>query len=139
MSAHNTDNLATLVSQRRKCLLQMRELAKRQSQLIVASDMSALMQLLAAKQQLITALQKIEAGLEPYRDEDPEKRFWPTAADREQCARQAAECRQLLDEVMAAEQRNQTELVARRDEAAQQLRTVTPAHHVRRAYEQQRS
>ncbi|MCA9259840.1 MAG: hypothetical protein KDA61_11600 [Planctomycetales bacterium] len=137
MSTSDTQTLALLISQRRKCLLQLRELGKRQATMIAASDMGALMPILVAKQQLITALQKIEHGLEPFRDEDPNARQWASPEARDKCAAEAEECRALLREVMAAEQQNQDELTVRRDDVAQRLRSVASSQQIRSAYEQQ--
>ena len=136
MSSLNTKHLATLISQRRRCLQQLRELGKRQDEMILASDMTALMQLLSAKQQLVTALQKIEVELRPYAEDDPEARVWESPAARESCAAEAAECRRLLEEVMEAEQRNHSQLALRRDDAAHQLRSVASNRQVRQAYQQ---
>jgi hypothetical protein len=130
-----TDRLALLVSQRRRCLLQLRDLSGRQSALIDAGDMVGLMPLISAKSQLIEALRKIEQGLAPFQAQDPEQRAWPTAAAREACAADAEAGRALLQEVMAAERANERRMTDRRDEVAFQLQRLVDATHVRRSYE----
>lgn len=131
-----TEFLASLVAQRRKCLVQLRDLGKRQDEAVAADDMTSLMQLLAAKQQLVVALQRIEGELDPFREQDPETRVWSPAAARAECAAQAADCRRLLEEIMAAEQRTQDQLVLRRDEVGRQLRSTTSHRQIRQAYRQ---
>jgi hypothetical protein len=65
MSEHSTDQLATLITQRWQCLRQMRELGRKQSELIATGEMESLLQLLAAKQKILSAIQAIERNLDP--------------------------------------------------------------------------
>jgi hypothetical protein len=134
-----TARLSTLVTQRHKCLVQLRDLGHRQSQLIANTELSALMTLFVAKQQLITALQKIEAGIAPFHLQDPDDREWESPAARAHCAGLAAQCKELLEEVMATEQENERRMTSRRDEVARQLSSMTSGAQVRQAYERQQA
>jgi hypothetical protein len=136
MSELSTTRLAELVAKRRRCLEQLRDLGRRQTDLIVAGNMTDLMRLFSAKQQLITALQAMEKQLAPFQDEDPDARQWSAPEARARCATDADACRQLIAEVMALEQAGEKQMIVRRDEAASQLRTVAAAGRVREAYEQ---
>jgi hypothetical protein len=138
MTEFTTTRLAELIGKRRRCLEQLLEIGRRQADMIAVGNMADLMRLLAAKQQLILALQAIERDLAPYHDEDPESRAWPSAEERARCAVDAEQCRQLIQEVMTLEQAGERQLVMRRDEAAGQLRTVQHAGRVREAYAQHR-
>lgn len=133
-----TTRLADLISKRRRCLVQLLELGRRQADLIAAGNMSDLMRLLAAKQQLIAALQTLEKELAPFHDEDPESRRWSSPEERMRCAADADQCRQLIQDVMALEQTGERQLTVRRDEAAVQLRAVGAAGRVRDAYRSHR-
>jgi hypothetical protein len=133
-----TTRLADLIAKRRRCLEQLSELGRRQAQLIALGNMADLMKLLAAKQQLIVALQALEHELAPYHNDDPESRQWTTPEARERCAADADRCRQLIQEVMALEQDGERQLTVRRDETAVQLRMATAAGRVREAYQGQR-
>ena len=137
MSNTSTDKLAKLIAQRRQCLMQMRDLGRKQAELIATGDMGALLRLLSAKQQLITALQAIERELAPFHAEDPDSRTWPTPEGRAECARQAEDCRQLLAEVMQLEKQNEERITVRRDEVASQLQTAHAASVARGAYQAQ--
>ncbi len=138
MAELSTTRLADLIAKRRRCLEQLRDLGHRQADLIAAGNMTDLMRLFAAKQQLITALQAMEKELAPYHDEDPDSRLWSSPEERTRCAADADHCRQLIAEVMALEQAGERQMTVRRDEAASQLRAVATAGRVREAYEMQR-
>jgi hypothetical protein len=138
MTQLTTQHLAELIGKRRRCLEQLLELGRRQADLIAVGNMADLMRLLAAKQQLILALQTIERDLAPYHDEDPASRTWASADERARCASDAERCRQLIQEVMSLEQAGERQLVMRRDEAAGQLRTVHASGRVRAAYMEHR-
>ena len=74
MDDQSTERLAALISQRRERLTQLRDVGRRQSELIAAGEISALLRLLSAKQQLIVALQEMERQLEPFHQQDPDCR-----------------------------------------------------------------
>lgn len=135
MSAPSTTLLADLISKRRRCLVQLRDLGVRQGELISTGNMSDLLRLFAAKQQLIAALQTIEKQLIPFHEEDPDARRWESADARAACARDADDCRRLIEEVMAMETAGEQQMSARRDDVAHQLRTVAAAGRVREAYQ----
>jgi flagellar biosynthesis/type III secretory pathway chaperone len=134
----STTRLADLVSKRRRCLEQLLELGKRQADFIAVGNMSDLMRLLSAKQQLIVALQGLEKQLTPYHDEHPESRRWSSPEERMRCAADADHCRRLIADVMAMEQAGERQLTLRRDETAVQLRNVGAAGRVREAYQSQK-
>ena len=81
MTELSTTRLADLIAKRRRCLEQLLELGRRQAELIAAGNMADLMRLLAAKQQLIAALQTLEKELAPFHDEDPDSRRWASPED----------------------------------------------------------
>jgi len=132
-----TDKLADLISKRHRCLLQMRDLGHKQAELIAKGDMAPLLRLLGAKNQLIVAVQAIEQELAPFHKQDPEDRTWSTEEARVKCAEQAAQCRQLLDEVMLLEQQNEKQMTLRRDQVASQLQSAQAASTARGAYQAQ--
>jgi hypothetical protein len=130
----STTLLAELMSKRRKCLAQLRDLGLRQAQMIAAGEMPELLRLIAAKEQLIVALQAIEKQLAPFHQQAPESRAWESPAARAQCAADAEACRELVQEVMALEQDGEQQMTRRRDEVADQLRAVAAGGRVHQAY-----
>ncbi len=135
MKSLSTTELADLIDKRHRCLLQLRDLGLKQSELIAAGDMGPLLRLISAKNQLIAALQSIEQGLAPYHEQDPEQRGWPTPEARAQCAQQADACQQLLSEVMELERQNEKNMIERRDQVASQLQAVQASGAARGAYQ----
>jgi hypothetical protein len=112
-------------------------LGARQAQMIAGGEMTELLRLVAAKQQLIVALQAIEQQLSPFHEQDPETRRWATSEARAKCAADAEACRGLIQEVMAMEQAGERQMTERRDAVANQLRTVAAGSRVRDAYQAQ--
>jgi hypothetical protein len=137
MHDSSTQLLADLVSKRRKCLVQLRDLGVRQAQMIADGEMAELLRLVSAKQQLIVALQAIEQQLAPFHEQDPETRQWESTEARNRCAENAEACRGLIQEVMAMEQAGERQMIERRDAVANQLRTVAAGSRVRDAYQAQ--
>ncbi len=139
MNTLATDNLAELIRKKHQILTQLREIGLRQQKLVDESATVGLLQLLGAKQHLIGALQMVERNLRPFQAEDPEQRQWRTAAERAACAERAAECQQLLSDVMELERRQEARMVERRDQAAEQLQRAGAAHQAVGAYAQYRA
>ena len=129
--------LADLIAKRRHCLAKLRDLGLKQSELILAGEMGALLRSLSAKNQWIVAVQTIEKELAPYHEQDPSKRVWASQTQRNQCANQAAECKDLLDEIMQLEHQNEQKMTERRDQVANQLQTAHAAGTVCTAYQAQ--
>jgi flagellar biosynthesis/type III secretory pathway chaperone len=130
----STKRLADLVSRKRDVLLQLSDVGQRQRRIVEEGDTSTLLQLLAAKQKLIAALQELEREMAPFHAEDPDSRIWPTSDDRARCAVEAAECNQLLEQVVALEKESADRMTARKNEVAAQLRHVYAAGQARDAY-----
>jgi hypothetical protein len=137
MLAFETDLLAELVGKKHDLLAQMRDLGRRQTELIEADDLGQLLKVLAAKQRLLAALQAVEQRLLPFRGQDPEGRQWRSAEDRRRCAQVAARTEVILGEIVQQEKQSEAELTLRRDEAAARLDTVHTAAHARGAYANQ--
>jgi len=137
MAHSETERLAELIGKKHECLTGLRDLGRRQLDLVHSGEMTQLLKVLSAKGHLIGLLQQIEKGLEPFRHQDPERRSWPSAEDRRRCAQQAAACQQLLAEVMEQEKQSEHVMRSRRDETAEQLSRTQTADQARRAYVQE--
>jgi hypothetical protein len=134
MPSHPTEQLARLIEQKHSCLIALRELGRRQRELVEEEELSQLFKLLSTKQQLLTTLQSLEQGLEPYRDQHPEHRRWPSEAVRARCAAMAEECPGLLKEVLAQEAESERRLRERRDITETQINSARSAVVARQAY-----
>ena len=133
-----TEQLAELIRKKHQVLMQLRDIGRRQADLVSSGEIGALLKLLAGKQQLIAALQTLEGGLKPFYAQNPDTRVWRSPAERAQIAQMAAECNTLLEEIVSLEKRGAEQMDARKNEVAEQLQQVHAAAHVRNAYQAQR-
>jgi len=133
----STEQLVALIARKHEVLVQLRAAGVRQTDLVGGGDISALLKLLAAKQQLITRLQELEKALKPYYAGDPDQRTWRSPEERAQCANQANECNALLEEIVQLERLGAEKMNERKNEVAHQLQQVHAAAHVRSAYQAQ--
>ena len=76
----DTDLLASFIGKKHDVLEQLRQLSRRQMDLIGEGDMTGLLSVLNVKQNLLVALQAVERDLDPFRQQDPDQRTWRTVA-----------------------------------------------------------
>ncbi len=131
---NDTEILKDLIRVRRECLMQLRDMGRKQLALIEEGNMTSLMEVLASKQRPLVTLQRIERALDPFRNQDPQERVWRSAGDREQCVEQLKQCENLLAEIVSQEKSSEAALIRRRDEAAARLQGAHLAGHARQAY-----
>ncbi len=129
-----TDNLTDLIRKKHQILVQLREIGRKQQQLTGESQAANLLQLLGAKQHLITALQMVERNLRPFQTEDPDTRQWRCPEDRQQCAEQSTACQKLLAEVVEIEKQQEIRMTQRRNEVAAKLQQAGAAREAANAY-----
>jgi len=134
MPPFDTDLLAELIHNKRECLLQLRDMGRRQLELIDEGNMTSLLDVLMAKQRSLEKLQQIERALDPFRDQDPDRRRWRTGEDRRLCTEQLRQCERLLAEIISQEKCSEGALLRRRDEAASRLQDAHLAGQARQAY-----
>lgn len=130
----DTDLLLQLAGRRLSALEQLHALGRRQLELIAAGDMTLLMQVLAAKHNVLAELQQTEQRLDPFRGQRPETRRWRNEALRALCAEVVSKADQLFREILRQEKHAEAELSRHRDETANRLQTAHAAGHARAAY-----
>jgi hypothetical protein len=130
----DTAVLARLVQARRTCLSRLRDIGKQQIELIEQGNMTALLDVLAAKHRPLAELKRIERALDPFRGENPAERRWASPEDRAACARGIDECETLLAEIIRREKQCEQALSRQRDETAARLARFRLAGQVRGAY-----
>jgi hypothetical protein len=134
----STARLFELIGRKHQVLTQLRDIGRRQMELVDGGDIAALLALLGAKQQLITGMQTLEQELALYYAEDPDRRVWPSPQHRAACARLATECNVLLEEIVSMEKVGAERMTERRNEVAEQLQQAHAGTQVRSAYEANR-
>ena len=129
-----TDILMQLVRARYTCLVQLRDLGRRQTELIGEDNVTGLLDVLSVKQKPLSDIQRIEKALNPYREQDPEQRLWQSHDDREACARLVQQCELLLKEIVVQEKRCEETMVQKRDATAIRLQQLRSAGQAQGAY-----
>ncbi len=129
-----TDILMQLVRAKYTCLVQLRDLGRRQLELIDQGNVTGLLDALSVKQKPLSDIQRIEKALDPYRGQDPEQRQWRSPQDRAACARLVEECETLLKEIVSHEKRCEEIMVHKRDATANRLQQLRAAGRAQGAY-----
>jgi flagellar biosynthesis/type III secretory pathway chaperone len=130
----DTDQLAELIDAKLAVLVQLLGLSRHQVQVIDDSDLSALLRVLAGKQQLVGQLDQLDRQLAPFTGQSSSVRVWASGQARQRCREQAARCEAVLREILLAEQEAERRMTQRRDAASQQLAAVNQASQAQRAY-----
>lgn len=133
----DTDLLLELAGRRRDCLEQLHALGGRQLELIEASDTSHLLNVLAAKQNVLEELRHVERRLDPFRPQQPEDRRWRALELRQQCAEIFARSERLFIEILEQERLGEERLRQLRDDTAARLQGAQLASQARGAYTHQ--
>ncbi len=131
---NQTDILKDLIRVKRECLLQLRDMGRKQLALIDEGNMTSLMDILAAKQRPLVTLQRIERALDPFRKQDPRAARLAFGRRQAQCTEQLKQCETLLAEIVSQEKCCEAALICRRDEAAARLQGAHLAGYARHAY-----
>jgi hypothetical protein len=134
MAVYETDLLSRLIHQKLDCLTRLRDMGRKQLDLVREGSITELLDVLSVKQRVLLELQGIEKSLGPFRHQDPEQRRWRTPDARQRCAQDLRQCELLLGEIMAQEKQSENDLIRRRDETALQLQGVHRAAQARGAY-----
>ena len=134
MTANDTDLLAELIRRKRDCLARLLKMSMKQFELVQEGGMTELLDVLALKQRTLFDLQRVERALDPYRDQDPAGRPWPSDEARRKTAAHLDDCERLLGAIVAQEKQSERELTLRRDQTATQLQGAHVASQARGAY-----
>lgn len=129
-----TARLAELIEAKRRVLDLLRTLARAQEGVVEAGDLGRLLKMLASKQTLLNELTRIQKLLEPFRDQDPDSRVWRSSDDRERCRAASEQCAALLEDIVQSEKRTESELVRRRDVAAERIANLNSSAEAAHAY-----
>ncbi len=134
MSENRTRKLAQLISMKAQILFQIKELVVKQKTVVDSSELSSLMSLFAAKQQLLDKLHALEKQIDPFRDEDPDLRQWDSTEERTKCQGFANYCNSVLNEITKLEQECEQTMVHQKDLMEQQLKLVDTGVRATSAY-----
>ena len=134
MTPLHTDILMQLVRARHACLVQLRDLGRRQMELIAQGNVTSLLDVLTVKQKPLSDLNRIERALDPYRTQNAEQRQWRSPDERAACGRLVSECEAILKETVAMEKHCENVMVQQRDATAVRLQQLRAAGQAQGAY-----
>jgi hypothetical protein len=129
-----TQRLAQLIDARHGLLVELRQLAERQADLIREGDMGRLFSLLAVKQGRLNELVRVDRQLDPFRAENPDDRCWHAPGARESCRELVARSAALLEEITRIERTCESDLIQRRDATAAVLQGMHQGSQATQAY-----
>jgi len=130
----HTEHLAGLIEKKHAVLKELRDKSRRQAELIRQREMTQLMSVLSAKQNLLGELQQLEIQLDPFRDEEPDGRVWSSTDRRLEIRHVAEACDSLLQEALLLDKQSESLMKQTRDEAASQLDVIRSAGDASGAY-----
>ncbi len=134
MTHMDTDLLAELIQKKQACLTHLRDMGRKQFELVCEGSITGVLDVLSLKQDVLSRLQSIERALDPFRGQDPLGRQWNSPQQRLQCAERLQQCETLLAEILAQDKQSEQEMTRRRDATAQQLQRIHHAGQTRGAY-----
>jgi hypothetical protein len=134
MKTSDTTRLATLVELKLSLLERLVELGQSQVEFIDAGDYTQLLKLLGVKQRVLGGLNDVESALSPFKDQVPESRPWPSAAERLRCQEHLRRCEELLRMILAQEQSSEQQMIHQRDDNARQIEALQFTARANSAY-----
>ncbi len=130
----STERLAQLVHQKATLVRELHKLVSKQQEMIREQEVD-LIPLLAVKQRVLEALSEVDRTMDPFRQQDPDQRRWPSLEAREQCRDEADQCEALFRQVLMIENDCTLSLQKQQQKAREQLQGVALAGQASRAYQ----
>lgn len=127
--------LVHLVSEKRQCLARVYDLSQRQMACVTSGDVEALLEVLAAKQRILTELQALDRQLKDYGALDIDRDSIPEEF-REAISTVVTECRTMLKQILDMESECSRILEQRKNDVARQLAEFHDFMQARVAYRQ---
>ncbi len=130
----DTNLLSRLITAKHSVIVELQAIVHQQ---VAAGNDPSMAHLNAAmhrKDALVDELLSLESQLDAFRTQDPEARVWESPEARQQCRQTEAECRRMLDEILAHERQAEATLIQRRNDTSHQLQQSSAARQARNAY-----
>jgi len=133
-AAERAAQLPPLFDQRRKCVADLLDLARRQEALVASADYARLLALLGAKQGLIGQLAELSRRQSDCQDlwVDRQRLLPPDVL--QSCERLLNETEALFEELLRRERATTESLAAQRDQTQRQLQSIAQGGRANQAY-----
>ena len=134
----DSEHLFQLVGQKLERLELLHAYSGNQMQYVESEDMSAILEILAAKQRLLIEIEGIDRQITGYHVDDPEERVWPTQDMRVQCREKISQSDRLVREMLEYDRIATERLTEKKSVAKQQLQQFVDTAHAQGVYRQQK-
>jgi hypothetical protein len=131
----STERLARLVHQKAVLVNELHKLVSKQQAMIRNQDVD-LIPLLAVKQRVLETLNEVDRAMDPFRQQDPDRRSWISTESRNACRDEADQCESLFRQVLLIENDCTAVLQQQQQRTKEQLQGAVAAGQVSRAYQQ---
>ncbi|MBL8889771.1 MAG: hypothetical protein JNL67_07310 [Planctomycetaceae bacterium] len=130
-----TERLAHLVHQKSILVRELHKLVSKQQTMIRNQEVD-LIPLLAVKQRVLETLNEVDRAMDPFRQQDPDRRIWKSTEVRNACRDEADQCESLFRQVLLIENDCSMVLQQQQQKTREQLQGAVAAGQVSRAYQQ---
>lgn len=130
-----TERLAHLVHQKSILVRELHKLVTKQQEMIRNQEVD-LIPLLAVKQRVLETLSEVDRAMDPFRQQDPDRRAWKSVEVRNACRDEADQCESLFRQVLLIENDCSMVLQQQQQKTREQLQGAVAAGQVSRAYQQ---
>jgi hypothetical protein len=131
----STERLAHLVHQKSILVRELHKLVTKQQEMIRHQEVD-LIPLLAVKQRVLETLNEVDRAMDPFRQQDPDRRYWKSTETRTACRDEADQCEALFRQVLLIENDCNMALQQQQQKTKEQLQGAVAAGQVSRAYQQ---
>ncbi|MDR2641463.1 MAG: hypothetical protein LBC74_01580 [Planctomycetaceae bacterium] len=128
------NSFSELIKFQEGLLMRLAAVSSQQLELVFAGNMTALLQLLGQKYQLLDEYDEIRKALSLHDKVDPDTRQWNNDIERIDAKNSIDHCKQLLDEIMGNDKRSMAEIELRRDELRQEIYRFSRVSHTHLGY-----
>lgn len=131
----STERLAHLVHQKSILVRELHKLVSKQQEMIRQQEID-LIPLLAVKQRVLETLGEVDRAMDPFRQQDPDSRYWKSTETRLACRQEADLCEDVFRQVLLMENECTLALQQQQQKNKEQLQGSVAAGQANRAYQQ---
>ncbi|MDR2169547.1 MAG: hypothetical protein LBP59_05345 [Planctomycetaceae bacterium] len=128
------NSFSELVKLQEGILMRLAAVAVRQLELVRTSDMTALLQLLGRKYQLLDEFEEIKKALNLQGNINPDERQWQNENEKINAKNSIEHCGKLLDEILSNDKQSIEEIELRRDELRNEICRFERISHTNLGY-----
>jgi len=126
-----------LIRSEKEILERLLLVSQRQLELVAEGNVTVLLEHLGQRQRLWGEFELLERQLEPHKNIPPEKRTWECTEERQRTVAALNRCKELMEQILANDQKSLAQTAAQKDDVEAQLRRVQQGGNAARGYMRQ--